>query len=136
MFTPHLNLARSDPLAELAQRCPCFVHVAEQQEALPGDVLLLQGFLGLLAQGRRIGHVLVVLRDLPTQDHVAAIIHLGVRGGLAGSACSRCKACSLIICDSEPTCASSSVDLGRRREQRTNGAETDRAAAPERSQYR
>lgn len=137
MFTPHLNLARSDPLAELAQRRPCFVHVAEQQEALPDDVLLLQGFLRLLAQGRRVGHVLVVLRDLPTQDHVAAIIHLGVRRGLAGSACSRCKARSLIICDSEPTCASSSADLGRRREQRTNRAETDRAvAAPERSQYR
>lgn len=80
MFTPHLNLARSDPLAELAQRRPCFVHVAEQQEALPGDVLLLQGFLRLLAQGRRVGHVLVVLRDLPTQDHVAAIIHLGEEG--------------------------------------------------------
>lgn len=102
MFTPHLNLARSDPLAELAQRRPCFVHVTEQQEALPGDVPLLQGFQCLLAQGRRVGHVLVVLRDLPTQDHVAAIIHLGVRGGWRGQRAPDAKLAHLLYVIQSP----------------------------------
>lgn len=76
-FPPYLDLAWFHPLAELAEGSVCFVHVVEHHKSLPGDVLTLQGFVYLLAQGRRIRHILVVLGDLPTQDHVAAVVQLG-----------------------------------------------------------
>lgn len=78
-FPLHLDLAWFNPLAELAEGSTCFVHVAEHYKSLPGDVLTSQGFLYLIAQGRRIGHILVVLWDLPTQDHMAAVVHLAIR---------------------------------------------------------
>lgn len=75
-FPPHLDLAWFNPLAELKEGSFCFVHVVQHHKTLPGDVFAAQGFLYLLAQGRRIRHILVVLRDLPTQDHMAAAVHL------------------------------------------------------------
>lgn len=76
-FPPYLDLPWFHPLAELAEGSVCFVHVVEHHKSLPGDVLTLQGLVYLLAQGRRIRHILVVLGDLPTQDHVAAVVQLG-----------------------------------------------------------
>lgn len=75
-FPPHLDLAWFNPLAELKEGSFCFVYVVQHHKTLPGDVLAAQDFLYLLAQGRRIRHILVVLRDLPTQDHMAAAVHL------------------------------------------------------------
>lgn len=90
-FPPHLDLPWFYPLAELAEGSACLVHVAEHYKSLPGDVLTSQGFLYILTQGRRIGHILIVLWNLPTQDHMAATVHLAIRRGLEVSVCVRCK---------------------------------------------
>lgn len=86
-FPPHLDLSWFYPLAELTEGSACLVHVAEHYKSLPGDVLTSQGFLYILTQGRRIGHILIVLRNLPTQDHMAATVHLAIRRGLEVSEC-------------------------------------------------
>lgn len=79
LIPPHLDLSRFDPQAELTEGSVQFVHVAEHDETLPRNVLPEQDLLYLLAQGRRIRHVLVVLRDLPAQDHMTAVVHLGMK---------------------------------------------------------
>lgn len=78
-FPPHLDLARFNAPAELAEGGFRFAHVVEHHEALPGDIPAAQDPLDVVAQWRRIRHILVVLRDLPTQDHVTAAVHLEAR---------------------------------------------------------
>lgn len=78
-FCPYLDLTGLNPLTELTEGSVCLVHVVKHHKSLPADVLTSQGFLYLLTQGRRIRHILVVLGDLPTQDHMTTVVHLVVR---------------------------------------------------------
>lgn len=79
MFPPYLDLSRLNKLAELKQCSIRFAHVVENHKSFSGDALSLQHFLSSLTQRWRIRHILVVLRDLPTQDHMTSTVHLNNR---------------------------------------------------------